>query len=544
MRGLSKNSKGQGAIEYLLIISGAILLVAIVLTVMLNSTDTGMKTTDSVFDDFNSISSGYNIETKSIQNNNPDVNDTYIGDHTTQKKDYVFFESYSTWYEKIPENPDIDPNSEMYIQDISDSIYERCKTQCITCSEQQKEDACASAKINRVIQPDAGKAFSVPIYYSNESDSIVKVKPSFSCDCSFVNDYPAGISVKMPNSAKPAHYDEHNANPASYGDGHMIIIDNTSKESTEFYGAIKDADGKWTACCIRTWDLTKDGINYPYDNLGRVRMVTVPLTQGIISYDEIVKGEINHALAFYYPGNTCIFQWSQYPDYSLVGSITSNCQNFARDTGLVPGSRIQLDPLVNCDGLGLPNTAAVLICKAMQEYGMIFVDTGGSIAVYLENLYYDLNGKSWNGILEYNTDGLSLSQLNLKNIPLDKLRVIDPLYPPFIDVNISGASNVSKGQQTSAKINITNLSGTADTVSISLSGIPQNSYSLSKTSCKPNCSVDLTINTESLNSGSYNIKIIGIYQVSYLSTEWKGSANRDTKTKSQSKNASFVLNIT
>jgi len=53
-----RDVKGQGALEYLLIIAGAIVVVAIVIAVSIKSSDQGKDTLDNTQDDFNSFVGG------------------------------------------------------------------------------------------------------------------------------------------------------------------------------------------------------------------------------------------------------------------------------------------------------------------------------------------------------------------------------------------------------------------------------------------------------------------------------------------------------
>ncbi len=50
-----KDYKGQGAIEYLIIIGGAILIAAVVLSILLVTTNKGKEKANDVFNDFNQI---------------------------------------------------------------------------------------------------------------------------------------------------------------------------------------------------------------------------------------------------------------------------------------------------------------------------------------------------------------------------------------------------------------------------------------------------------------------------------------------------------
>jgi len=55
------------------------------------------------------------------------------------------------------------------------------------------------------------------------------------------------------------------------------------------------------------------------------------------------------------------------------------------------GARIQLDPTINLDSLGLSSTGKI-IAKCMQDYGIVCVEAGGSWHIYAEHNYT----ASWN----------------------------------------------------------------------------------------------------------------------------------------------------
>jgi hypothetical protein len=80
--------------------------------------------------------------------------------------------------------------------------------------------------------------------------------------------------------------------------------------------------------------------------------------------------------------------------------------------------RLQLDPQVDVDALNL-TPAGNMIARAMQEHGMVFADSCGvgCNRAYAES-FDDKPGQSWG-----DTFG------DLSAIPLDKLRVLEPILP-------------------------------------------------------------------------------------------------------------------
>ncbi len=84
------------------------------------------------------------------------------------------------------------------------------------------------------------------------------------------------------------------------------------------------------------------------------------------------------------------------------------------DRGIPCGGRVQLDPSLDLDSLGL-SPAARVIARALQEYGAYVGDFSGSINVYADGSP-DARAAWAGGVLS--TDSTT-------GIPLDRLRVIE-----------------------------------------------------------------------------------------------------------------------
>jgi hypothetical protein len=160
---------------------------------------------------------------------------------------------------------------------------------------------------------------------------------------------------------------------------------------------------------MRKWDLTKNGMGSPYDFLSGVRLCPCPLLQGIITYEEIQRGFIDHAMIVAL--NTQ--QNSYVAPYPCEASLDGNNPY---PNPPQAGMRFQLDPSVNIHSLGL-NATGLIIAKALQDYGMIVVDQAGQsdFDIYLEELTFRNDRASWN----------SVSLPNLSAIPVNRLRVVE-----------------------------------------------------------------------------------------------------------------------
>jgi hypothetical protein len=298
------------------------------------------------------------------------------------------FQKHSTWYEKIPDPPEIlsrgTCTSENYIQDVLS---------------------------NSGILTISYRDWSVPIWVADEDT------PEQWVDVP----YPEGNQpeewywVPIPSQAQSA----------SAGDSHMVIVSHDWSYAWDFWHAEKHSDGHWSSGTFRCWDLSGDGINSPYDMNGSARVAPVPLLHGLITYDEVVnKGYINHALAFSY-------SQAQRNSPGVYPCETPNNGYCDRECCLWLGFRLQLDPDLDLDTLNL-NWASKIIARAMQEYGMIFVENNGVgyNSVYAESL--DAKEESWSGIF----DG------TIVNIPIDRFRIVEPVYPTEVttpeDINQDG----------------------------------------------------------------------------------------------------------
>jgi hypothetical protein len=245
-----------------------------------------------------------------------------------------FFKEQSTWYEKIPNTPEIlgrgTCTSEEFVQDILSN------SEILTISYRE---------------------WSVPIWIAGE-------------------DTPdQWVDVSSPQGNQPQEWYwvpiPPDAQPASENDAHMVIVSHDWSYAWDFWGAEKHSDGHWSSRTFRRWDLSSDGINSPYDMNGSARVAPVPLLHGLITYDEVVnKGYINHALAFAY-------SQAKRNSPGVYPCETPNDGYCDRECCLWLGFRLQLDPDLDLDTLNL-NWASKIIARALQEYGMIFVENNAT----------------------------------------------------------------------------------------------------------------------------------------------------------------------
>jgi len=360
-----------------------------------------------------------------------------------------FFDTHSTWYEPISNSAGDDPLSAAKIIELLKydptviTNYEWAPTIWKADSTTPK-----TAVLNKrcVANPSDTRCTTPPAWISQGWN----------------------LNVPIPAGAVPGQNQTTlDCWPNYCSDGRVVIMSADGKTAWEMAGAVyfpsdftavaAEYRGKWAANYFRRWDLTEDGVNYPYDGLGGPTEMKVPLLHGVITYDEVVnEGAINHALAMSVdPGAVCQARHvAVYP--SGITIETSPDRTNTQPGCLKGGERFYLDSSVNCETLNTIYPMVKMVCRALKTYGAIFISFGDS-SIYIENNY----GKSWswNGI----KGGLGV-------IPFDKLRVSLPIYPkePVTDTQAPTVpANLAAIAISSSQINLT---WTASTDNVGVSG--------------------------------------------------------------------------
>lgn len=236
--------------------------------------------------------------------------------------DFSVFPPDSPWNTDISGYP-VDPNSDNYI---------------------------ASMGADTEIHPDFGTVWNGGpngIPYVTVSGSQAKVPITFYyADESDPGPYP------IPDNA-----------PIEWGsDHHILVIDVTNRLLYEVYDATKMSWG-WSAGSGAIFNLNSNGLRPDYwtsaDAAG------LPIFPGLVRYDEVEKGEINHALRFTVSRTQ---QGFVHPATHFASDET--------DTNLPPmGLRVRLKTSFDITGFS-PRLQVML--EALKKYGMFVADNGGN----------------------------------------------------------------------------------------------------------------------------------------------------------------------
>ncbi|MFN7980437.1 MAG: VCBS repeat-containing protein [Vicinamibacterales bacterium] len=198
---------------------------------------------------------------------------------------------------------------------------------------------------------------------------------------------------------------------ASTGDRHAIAIDTTNCILYELYYAFPGASS-WTAGSGAIFDLKSNALRTA--GWTSADAAGLPIVPGLITYDEVLTGEIKHAIRFTAPQTRNTYVWpARHQASSLTGAQYPRM-----------GERFRLKASFDIT----PYPADVqTILKAMKKYGLILAD----------------NGSSWyiSGAPDprWNNDNLA----TLGNVLGSNLEVVDATVL-MVDPN-SGATNGSTG---------------------------------------------------------------------------------------------------
>jgi len=154
-------------------------------------------------------------------------------------------------------------------------------------------------------------------------------------------------------------------NPLMEGgsDRHMIIVDSDAKILYELFAAEKKADGSWAAGSGAVFDLS--GYTLRPSGWTSADAAGLAILPGLVRYDEVNAGEINHALRFTASSTRRDYVW---PARHFASAVT--------DPAYPPmGQRFRLKSSFNASAY--PYQAQIVL-TALKKYGMILSDNGAS----------------------------------------------------------------------------------------------------------------------------------------------------------------------
>ena len=315
---------------------------------------------------------------------------------------FVPFPSNNLWNTNIANAP-VDPNSANYINYIGAST---------------------------TLHPDfgageyAGQSMGIPYQIEAGSQPLVPVT---------LTEYPSESDpgpMPIPSNALIEGY------PApGDGDRHVLVLDNGGCWLYELYQAYKK-DGAWYAGSSAIWDMTINE-QRPY-TWTSADAAGLPIFVGLVRWDEVSAGAINHAVRFTLPTTQEAFTP---PASHWASSVT--------DPNAPPmGMRVRLKASFDISGFSATNQ---VILTALKNYGMILADNGS--AIYITGM----PDSHWNNNDLHNLGTITASDLEVVQMSEIYTPSNVPTGPSPIVVSFTAnPTTVSSGQPVTLTWNTTN----------------------------------------------------------------------------------------
>jgi hypothetical protein len=221
------------------------------------------------------------------------------------------------------------------------------------------------------------------------------------------------------------------------GDRHVLVLDNNNCWLYELYSSYPNA-ASWNADSAAVWDLTADE-QRPY-TWTSADAAGLPIFPGLVRYDEVAAGNIDHALRFTLQSSRAAF----------VPPATHWAANSSNANAAPMGMRLRLKAGFDISAFSAANQ---VILAALKKYGMIMADNGSSMYI--------------SGAADSHWDNNDLH--NLGSVTASDFEVVqmNPIYTasnipsgasPAIASFTASSQSVSAGTQVTLSWNVTGAS--------------------------------------------------------------------------------------
>lgn len=151
------------------------------------------------------------------------------------------------------------------------------------------------------------------------------------------------------------------------GDSHVIAVDVEHKILYELYNASVGSGG-WQASSGAVFDLTSNALRS--NGFTSADAAGLPIFPGLVRYEEILKGEIDHPIRF------TLNSSKVKPAY--IAPATHKVNSSGGQYSLPFGAKIRLKAGFNISSYSETNQ---IILKAMKTYGLILADIGSNLYI-------------------------------------------------------------------------------------------------------------------------------------------------------------------
>ena len=250
----------------------------------------------------------------------------------------------------------------------------------------------------------------------------------------------APFPITAPIEGSPADCDGW---PDTYiGDSHVLVLDRHACMLYETFNTHR-CNGAWSASSETIWDLK----NYDRRPWGwtSADAAGLPIFPGLVRYDEVAAGAINHAIRF------TMQQTKNDANGGYFVEPASHAAGTVYGVSNVMGMRIRLKASFDISGFSAANQ---IILTAMKKYGMILADNGS---------YFYFQGvpdPRWNDDDLHNLDSIQSSNFEVVQMtpafPGYDANTAPTGEPPTINSFTSSASSVAAGTPVTLTWNTSN----------------------------------------------------------------------------------------
>jgi hypothetical protein len=356
---------------------------------------------------------------------------------------FVPFSSSSLWNTDISSAP-LDPNSSTIIINWLGSVN---------------------------LHPDWGTdpTYGIPYIVVNGSQPLVKVNLGAYPDESDPGPMPVPPNAPVEGGS------------SSTGDRHVLVLNNANCFLYELYNASPNSDGSWNADSTAVWDLLGNE-QRPY-TWTSADAAGLPIFSGLVRYDEVAAGRIQHAFRFTLPKTSAAFT----PPASHWAATSTD------PTAPPMGMRLRLKSSYDISGF---SAQMQVILTAMKHYGLILADNGSSLFVT------GVSDSRWGSDLD-----------SLKTVPASAFEVVrmNPVYTsanyptgsaPTISSFTASPTHVASGSKVTLSWNTSNPqyeivspgAGTVRGTSVTVNPTATTTYTLNATNQYSRTTATVTVN--------------------------------------------------
>ena len=151
--------------------------------------------------------------------------------------------------------------------------------------------------------------------------------------------------------------------PASSGDRHVLVVDRDACRLWELYSAYPQNGGaSWSAGSGATWDLRSNAMRPAGWTSGDA--AGLPILPGLVRYDEVASGTIDHVIRFTAPRTANAYVWPASHKAATGGTSDPPM-----------GAWFRLKAGFDISGYSAENQ---VILRALKKHGMVLADNGAS----------------------------------------------------------------------------------------------------------------------------------------------------------------------